>query len=475
MRRARVAFAALAAFLASTAAGFAVEVPVRGWSHPNFGRIVFDWPIAVTYSATISDQLLAIQFSSSISARFASALRNLDSFVRRAEISKDGRVVHFQLAGTFNLRSFRNDNAIVIDMLKGSDQSNRPLPALNVRVGEHPTYTRLVFDWRSAVTYSAALEGRNLSVRFDRAARIDLDKLRRELPPLAANPGVDGDPGGMAFTLTVPADSRLRHFRSDTKIVIDILAKRAEAARTDPAPVRPVAAKTAPAVPEPVSERAEQDKPALEKTPAPLPGGGTPRRLLPEAKAGPPAGPATPAAPEISASIDPPDAKAERSAESDAADSASAKADVAKAFENAKPETVSGKAGEVLVKLVFEWTEPVGAAVFERAGFVWVVFDKRAPLDLAPLRAAGKGFISRLEQLPIGQLTVLRMVPRKGLAPFARRDGTNWVIDFERGRIRPGIQIPIEAKTLGDDGPTFFFRRLKSAIFSRFPIRKSAT
>ena len=56
----------------------------------------------------------------------------------------------------------------------------------------------------------------------------------------------------------------------------------------------------------------------------------------------------------------------------------------------AQPAAGAAGIGEAppLVSLVFEWPEAVGAAVFARAGFVWVAFDKRAPIDLAPLREA---------------------------------------------------------------------------------------
>ena len=481
----RLSFWIILCVLGGAGVAQAVEVPVRGGAHPSYGRVVFDWPTPVTFSATISDRQLAVRFNQPITARFNAALANLRGFVDGAQISADGRVVRLRLSGDFKLRSFKNDNAVVIDLLGTAESQAAAAPLLGVRVGEHPTYTRLVFDWNSAVTYTAGVEGASLSVRFDRPARIDLAALRRDLPSGVQNPTTALRDKGVALTLNVPAESRLRHFRSGTKVVVDIFAKPPAEQPQSASPPEAKQASTAPAIPKqaaakPIAPVATAPEPAAPEAAAPEPktavpddapaspkkAADGPRRLLPKtasiASAVP--GPKTAIATESKPSParnDEPAAPPEKTpavqtpeAEEGAAE---AKRLVEEAFASARAEVSADGAAVASVSLVFEWPEAVGAAVFVRAGYTWVVFDRRAPLDLAPLRAAGRGLVSQIEQLPIGDASALRMVPNSNLSPFARRDGTNWIVEFREGRVRPEIQIPIEFKEGGDDGAELFF------------------
>ncbi|MEX2617764.1 MAG: hypothetical protein WD767_16870 [Alphaproteobacteria bacterium] len=481
--------------LALTRTGQAADVPVRGWAHAEYGRIVFDWPAPVNYSAAIADRQLAVRFDQPISGRFDEVREYLQDYIGNVAVSADGRVARFALTGDFSLRTFKNGNSVVVDLLRNPDGQSRTVPPLGIRIGEHPNYTRLVFDWNSAVTYSAELSGPNLLVRFNRPARLDLDAIRRDLPPGIVNPAAQDAGNGVAFSLDVPGNSRLRHFRSGTKVVVDILAEPAE----KPSPAAPAAAAApvrraqASAVPAPVpaapdAPAAPEKAPAAEPVqPAPTAAVG-PRRLLPDSQekehaAGRESGTATAAAaPHEAASPDQSlqeqaqasggvaaETPAVAASEAPQQHEAEARQLVQDAFAAAKSDAPIGASVAASVSMVFEWPEPVGAAVFARAGHVWIVFDSRAPLDLAPLRAAGRGLISRLEQLPVGNASVLRMVANENLSPFARRDGTNWVIEFREGRIRPEIQIPIEVRTGGNNGPELFFPAIEAGNIYQIP------
>ena len=111
--------------LAIASAAHGEDVGVRGWSHAKFGRLVFDWPVAVTYTARISGRRLTVNFNKPISTQFAPALQNLREYINDASISRNGRTVGFSLAGDFALRSFKNDNAIVLDLRRIKNKQNQ--------------------------------------------------------------------------------------------------------------------------------------------------------------------------------------------------------------------------------------------------------------------------------------------------------------------------------------------------------------
>ena len=60
--------------LSFVTAAYGEDVVVRGWSHENFGRLVFDWPTPVTYTARVTGKQLTVDFNKPIETRFAPSL-----------------------------------------------------------------------------------------------------------------------------------------------------------------------------------------------------------------------------------------------------------------------------------------------------------------------------------------------------------------------------------------------------------------
>ncbi len=98
-----------------------------------------------------------------------------------------------------------------------------------VRVGEHPGFSRIVFDWGRPVGARVERQkgqkgqGGNIVLRFDRVGELDLARFRADPPPevsrIAARP--EGD--GLVVTLTVVAGAGTRLFESQGKTVLDVL------------------------------------------------------------------------------------------------------------------------------------------------------------------------------------------------------------------------------------------------------------
>src|SRR5207248_523313 len=80
--------------------------------------------------------------------------------------------------------------------------------------------------------------------------------------------------------------------------------------------------------------------------------------------------------------------------------------------------------------LRFEWSKPVGAAVFRRGVYLWIVFGASIPVDLADLRAKGQAAVTAVQQVPHATATILRLTTLKGFNPSLRRADNAWVVEL---------------------------------------------
>ncbi|MBT7942236.1 MAG: hypothetical protein HN719_02655, partial [Alphaproteobacteria bacterium] len=108
------------------------------------------------------------------------------------------------------------------------------------------------------------------------------------------------------------------------------------------------------------------------------------------------------------------------------------------------------------VTLRFDWDEPVGAAIFRRAGILWVAFDKPTAIDVAQLREAGKNIIKGIEQMGTTQGTVLRLSTVAGINPSVRRDGLAWLLDFRKQQIDALTPLTVQAQPDSPVGARLF-------------------
>src|SRR5262249_30986820 len=93
------------------------------------------------------------------------------------------------------------------------------------------------------------------------------------------------------------------------------------------------------------------------------------------------------------------------------------------------------------------WDQPVNAAIFQRAGYLWLVFDKHQDVDIKLLRRLGGEAITFAEQMPSKAVTILRLIVQPDYKPSVRRDGLLWVVDLTGEATEPSapieVQVPI--------------------------------
>lgn len=388
----------LCAFALLLLPGLAGAAELRAGIHDDFGRIVVEWPQPVRYAARVEGNRLIVEFEQPLDADPATLVPRLPTYLRAARREDGGRRVVFDLKIPTALAAQSFGNSVVLDLSKAPPAASAAPPqaaaeaAVPVRVGIHPDFTRLVFDWPRRAGYSVSYADGRATIRFDAPGRIDLAQLRADLPDAFKDVREDGR---APLVVSLPAGAAPKSFRVGAQ-------GRAVAVDVPPpgAAPRPDAAK--PAKPEPA--KPEAAKPEIAK----------PEAARPEAKP----------APGKAAPVPPPPA-------------------------GDKPQ------GQV-VSLSFSWDQPTGIAVFRRAGYVWIVFDRPHSVDLPLLRRLGKGVVEDIEQFPSGRATIVRVLVPPAVNPSLRREGLLWIVDLMPQPLRPLRSIEVQPQMAATGGPRLF-------------------
>lgn len=383
-------------------------------------------------------------------------------------------------------------------------------PVLGVRTGRHNAYDRIVFDWPAPVDFDVEPDAGAARILFARPARIDDAALRRRLPE--ALRGIVSAPsvGGLTVTIPVPPGRSIKAFRSGPKVVVDVLrdtsgtqALPAQAAA--PAPVPAPQAQTPPAQVPPA--RAEPAVPAEAPVPAPAPAAAVPpAQVQPPAQAAsetrsPPVQPAPaqgtdeappPAAAPVppttqQAAVPPPRGRtAPPPSGSDGSDPTTAETrlpdvqstaparqgaqeavlDDATRLDAAPSSGAATIAGPSLpitrlnnpeaISLRFAFEDEVAAAVFPRAGYVWVGFDQPVTFDTGQLAGLENEIVGLPEQIPVSSGSAVRIPVVEGVNPRVWRDGTAWVLDLQPQLSRPDVPLRVDAQMVSPQGPRLF-------------------
>jgi tetratricopeptide (TPR) repeat protein len=407
------AFLALILILVSGAAANAqTAVETRGGVHDGYGRLVFVWPQPVVFEARIEGSELVVEFERPFRSDLAAATRLLRRYLSNGRVN--GRQARFTLQRPVDLRSFGSGASVVVDVVDPpgtsgpAQQAAAPSgpPLIGVRTGEHPQYSRIVFDWARNVDYQVAQDGNAVRVSFSAPGRIDAAAVNRGLPPNVT--GITASGGNrLAVTVNLGREAGIRHFKSGPKVVLDIL-------RTAPAPQTAERPATPP--------RPEPPKPAEPAEPATAP---------------------EPAAPQTSGEPEP---EQPRSAEDASAPIVLVPRretqDNAPAPAQQDSEPVAPADGPT-ASISFEWRDPAAASIFMRNGFLWVVFDRKKEFDLALLNRLGAGVATDFQQIPSSAGTAMRMSIPPGYAPQVRKDGLLWIVDIAPGRLKPQQPIAV--------------------------------
>ncbi len=455
---------------------------------PGAGRITFTWPRPVPFVAQIENRQLVVQFGRPVESSLAGLPGALSRYIGAPRLAAGNQSVIFPLQGSFDLNYFAQGNAVIVEIVdtpasppasapaapvsptaqgapKAAPAPLAPPPAqqqillapppqaaapsatpaaaqaasasspaerIAVRTGEHAQYGRIVFDWERDVPFKVEQRGNRAFVTFDRPATIALDPVVRGGARNVAGATSQIVGATTVVTLNVPSSSRIQSMKSGPKVVVDVYnptgPNDAAAAPTVSLPQQAQAGAT----PVPAPAIALAPGPASAPTILPSPSPST--ETTDEADEPAVATPASPAAPAAAQTAEPAAPTALQAPPQ-------ALAAVAPAPAAAAPAPAMGPVdGTWRV----DWTEPVGAAVFRRAGSLWIVFDRQRQIDTAAASKTLGAAASSVTQVDAPRGTFIRLVTPPDVNPTVRRDGFAWIFDFRRQPLRP--TTPIEPK-----------------------------
>jgi tetratricopeptide (TPR) repeat protein len=418
---------------------------VRSAQRDGYGRVVFDWDAPVRYSAEVVNGTLVVQFERPIGGNVAPVVQAMAPYITTSQFSADRRTLTFMLRPNITMRTFTVGTAVVVDLVSpqaaqaASPSAPRtltpggaatpgaqasagqakpaapagPAAAVTVRTGAHPDYFRVAFDWPARTGYKIERRGDRVALMFDAPGAIDIAALNQRLPPANRPAVVLQENGRTTVTFPLAPQFLTRDLATANTIALDLTT-------TPTANTQANASQAKPAAP-------AQQQAAKPAAPAP-------------AAAKPPAQPSAAAA-----------ALMGRLNETTEVDASGRR--VTRAANANRVDPLTTRPAEV--SLTIPWDEPAAAAVFRRADYLWVVFDRYKQVDVAKLAKDGAPYITFVEQLPYRNNTILRMVTRPDINPSTRRDGMNWVLDFRALPLRPTRAIEINAQ-LDRPAPNLF-------------------
>ncbi len=117
---------------------------------------------------------------------------------------------------------------------------------------------------------------------------------------------------------------------------------------------------------------------------------------------------------------------------------------ITKSTRIANAQSTEIRAKDEVASLSFSWNVPVGAAVFQRGDYIWVIFDHNRKVDLAEIRRQSLKVADEVIQIPHNKGTVLRFKPKKNVKVGLRQEGLLWIIDLYTHNVQYKIrELPV--------------------------------
>jgi hypothetical protein len=396
--RAAAALALLLLLAAPAGAQEGPRVPLRAGSHADHGRLVFDWPTRVPYTAQARDDQVVLRFDAPGSIDLAAARRPPRNVL--AVEQADGAVV-VRFAPGARMRHFRLGNRIVVDVMD-APADEAPAGAAAAQRNAAPGGQRAANAPPRAATNGTARSEANAVARP--GAQAAVPRAANAPPPSRANsvapPAAQSSAPPAAQSSAPPAATPSAPPAAIPSAPPAATPSARQAAPAATAPAMRAAADAAPTQPAHQGRAADAARPAAPARPG-----------------GPAAAPPAPAARAAEAGAPRNDATAVQPADAAAAPTASL------AAANALPVRLLPGAPAFWVPADAE----AGLGLFRRGDWVLAVFDRPLRLDLSAL--ARHAVFGSATVAIAGEATVLRLRLAPPAVLHARRDGAAWVIE----------------------------------------------
>ncbi len=423
----------------------APRVNVRAGAHDVFTRLVFDWPSRVPYEMSKSGGLVTLTFDAAGDIQTARINRNPPLFIGGLKTAQGGgkTVVIVAVPPASRVKAFYAGTRVALDVREPAEwQDPVALPEIvEVPGAAAAPKTETAQPAPATTPPPAAAPAAPPAVAVAQLPQASAPAAAAAVQPETAIATATEQRTTVAAQQTAQPAQPARPAAS----LNDLMSGNAGPDRAPPPATRaPTPAPAAPAASlnDLMRGNAGADRAPAVADPATPPG--RPLSLTPPSKTEQTPPPAVPTAPAV-APTTPAAAPAATAATTD---------DSPGEAPSAQLSVARGEEGDLTVR--FEWDEPVAAAAFRRNGILWLVFDKRANVNVPALRQAGEGVFRSLQQVYIPQATVLRMTTTKGVNPSVRRQGLAWLINFREQDLIPRVPIELQVQTDSPIGARLF-------------------
>lgn len=217
----------------------AERATVRAESRKGFARLVIDFPDRLdlpAYKVSSDNGVLVVTFDRAVHFTLPDIAGNLPSYVAAARVDPDGKGIRFGLKTDLSVHKMEAGEQLYVDLLppdwKGlppalppgvvkalakraqsaaveaerrrkAERVRTDPPKVEVRVGRHPTFFRVRFDWNAETQAKFAQDGTTARIVFSWPMTIDLFAVKSQLPPqiLSAEDKVTPDGSVVSFKL----------------------------------------------------------------------------------------------------------------------------------------------------------------------------------------------------------------------------------------------------------------------------------
>jgi tetratricopeptide (TPR) repeat protein len=228
-------------------------LPIRAGSHPNYGRLVFEWASRTGFEIQREGQTVTIQFDAPALVDVDALRRALPRQIESAAVRPSARGLQLGLVvpPEAQLRYFHSGPRVVLDVVTDTERpasaaANAALPPrgadrpaskeVMTNKTESPPPDRLVsveasrvgaqatlrFNWREPVNAAVFKRGTVLWIVFDKPARLELSAIRVTGRSLFDSPRQPAISGGSALRLPMTMDYHTEVRREGTAWIVEI-------------------------------------------------------------------------------------------------------------------------------------------------------------------------------------------------------------------------------------------------------------
>lgn len=365
-----------------------IPVTVHAADQQGYGRLVFEGAGNLIKETRIAGNRLYIQFREPVKLDTTEPQKVLGSYISATYLSRGGSILTLTLKKPILLRTSDLGDAAMVDLIETAGALNTGEP-VTVRVGEHETFNRIVFDWKQRVDYHVTQQGRSVEITFGAEALPDFSQLYADPPPLVRSAEVEPDGEGTKVILRLTGPATVTSLRDGTRIAIDLHPRAAD-----------------PDLP-PAAEAEQPETPAPQAAPAP-------------------------------AQVAEDESTSEES--------------------EAAPETVKLEVSAIAsgTRLRLPLDERTPAAVFSRAGYLWLVLDGNYDLDHSALKDAGETLLGDARVFRQSGATIMRVGVDPAFQVISRRLNESWEVDLTLYPSAPIDPLQVSHQAHDELGPIVF-------------------